>query len=194
MIASESVALDVLGRLGPGARELAPTIGSRRCDRQRGHGHDHDARSQRPLSLMMCDVDHFKKVNDTWGHPAGDAVLAYLGQIMAASTREAIDVAARFGGEEFVILFPETDLHQARYFAEQINAQLREHQFEVEGKKFSVTQSVGIAQVNDGNGELALRVADENLYRAKNNGRNQTVGSVVSPLLESGKEPDGPRD
>lgn len=152
--------------------------------RLEAESHRH-ARSQRPLCLMMCDVDHFKKVNDTWGHPAGDAVLAYLGKVMAASTREAIDVAARFGGEEFVILFPETDLHQARYFAEQINTQLREHQFEVEGKKFSVTQSVGIAQVNDGDGELALRVADENLYRAKNGGRNLTVGSVVPPLQKS---------
>jgi diguanylate cyclase (GGDEF)-like protein len=110
-----------------------------------------------------------------------------LGKIMSACTRDAIDVAARFGGEEFVILFPETDLQQARIFADQINNQLREHEFEVEGKKFNVTQSVGIAQVNDGNGELALRVADENLYRAKNNGRNQTVGSVVPPLQEPGK-------
>lgn len=136
-------------------------------------------RSKRPLCVMICDVDHFKQVNDTWGHPAGDEVLAYLGKILRESTRQLIDMPARYGGEEFVVLFPETDLEQAKLVAETIHGQLRTHEFVQQGQRFQVTQSVGIAQVNDGDGDLGLRVADANLYRAKNGGRNCIVASVA---------------
>lgn len=137
------------------------------------------ARNKRPFSLVMCDVDHFKKINDTWGHPAGDAVLVELGRILKNTTREQIDTAARIGGEEFAVLLPETGLEQAQRVAEKMSNGVRSTVFVYDGHQFHVTQSVGIAEAADGNGDGALRVADDNLYIAKRQGRDRIVGSVV---------------
>jgi diguanylate cyclase (GGDEF)-like protein len=138
------------------------------------------ARSGRPFCLIVCDVDHFKKVNDSWGHPVGDVVLAQLGRILRSGTRDQIDTAARLGGEEFVLLLPDTDLDGARRVASKIASSLRDHVFQADGASFSVTQSMGIAEVHGGQGERALRIADQNLYTAKRAGRDQTVASVVA--------------
>ena len=138
------------------------------------------ARSGRPFCLVVCDVDHFKKVNDSWGHPVGDVVLAQLGRILQTSTRDQIDTAARLGGEEFVLLLPDTDLEGACRVASKIASSLREHAFQADGASFSVTQSIGIAEVHGGQGQQALRIADQNLYTAKRAGRDQTVASVVA--------------
>lgn len=143
------------------------------------------ARNGQPFCVLMCDVDHFKKVNDTWGHPAGDAVLAQLGRILRETTREHVDLAARLGGEEFAVLMPATDLEQALAMAERIAARLREHEFEAEGRRFRVTQSVGIAQAGGPGGtggpgcEDVLKLADANLYRAKREGRDCVIGSLA---------------
>jgi len=137
------------------------------------------ARGGRPLSIVMLDVDHFKRVNDTFGHPAGDQVLAQVGAILRAHTRDQVDTAARYGGEEFVLLLPETDLSGAQHVAEKISARLRAHPFMADGQPFTVTQSVGIAQVVEGDTALALKVADRNLYQAKRDGRDQIVASVA---------------
>jgi diguanylate cyclase (GGDEF)-like protein len=137
------------------------------------------ARSGRALSVVLFDVDHFKRVNDTWGHPVGDEVLARVGEILRSHTREQVDTAARFGGEEFVLLLPETDLSGAQHVAEKICARLREHAFVVNGQTFKVTQSVGIAQVVEGDTGWALKVADRNLYQAKRAGRDRIVASVA---------------
>jgi diguanylate cyclase (GGDEF)-like protein len=136
------------------------------------------SRSGRPLSLVMIDVDHFKRVNDQWGHQAGDEVLARIGHILRSLTREQIDVAARYGGEEFVLLLPETELAGAVQVAEKISARLREQDFSALGGHFRVTQSVGVAQVVDGQAQQALQVADRNLYHAKREGRDRIVASV----------------
>jgi diguanylate cyclase (GGDEF)-like protein len=144
------------------------------------------ARSGEPFCVLMCDVDHFKKVNDTWGHPVGDAVLAQLGRILRETTREHVDLAARLGGEEFAVLMPATDLEQARAMAERIAERLRGHEFEAEGRRFHVTQSVGIAQAcgRGGTGgpgcEDVLKLADANLYRAKREGRDCVIGSLAA--------------
>ena len=139
------------------------------------------ARSGRPFCLIVCDVDHFKKVNDSWGHPVGDAVLAQLGHILKSSTRDQIDTAARLGGEEFVLLLPDTDLDGAKRVASKVATSLRDHAFQADGgASFHVTQSIGIAQVHGGQGERALRIADKNLYIAKRGGRDQIVTSVVA--------------
>lgn len=145
------------------------------------------ARSKRPFCLVMCDVDHFKKINDTWGHPAGDAVLVELGRILKLTTREQIDTAARIGGEEFAVLLPETGLEQAERVAQLMSSGVRSQIFVYDGKQFSVTQSVGIAQACDGDGDGAMRVADDNLYIAKRQGRDRIVASVATPAaaLES---------
>lgn len=137
------------------------------------------ARSGRPLSVVMFDVDHFKRINDTWGHPMGDEVLAKVGEILRSHTREQVDTAARYGGEEFVLLLPETDLFGAQHVAEKISARLREHAFMAPGQRFQVTQSVGIAQVVEGDTGWALKVADRNLYQAKREGRDRIVASVA---------------
>lgn len=138
-------------------------------------------RSRRPACVMMCDVDHFKAVNDRYGHPTGDAVLARLGRLFSDAVRQPIDVPARFGGEEFVVLLPETTLADALRVAERLRARLAAQEFEGEGGRFRVTLSIGIAEADDGDGERALRVADDNLYRAKGQGRDQIVGTAVTP-------------
>lgn len=138
------------------------------------------ARSGRPFCLVVCDVDHFKTVNDSWGHPAGDAVLAQLGHILRSSTRDQIDTAARLGGEEFVLLLPDTDLIGANRVAAKIASSLRDHAFQADGASFHVTQSIGIAEVHGGQGERALRIADQNLYSAKRAGRDQVMATVVA--------------
>ena len=137
------------------------------------------ARSGGPLSVVLFDVDHFKRVNDTWGHPDGDEVLARIGALLRAYTREQVDTAARFGGEEFVLLLPDTGLDGAQAVAEKIANRLRNEAFDVAGERFFVTQSVGIAEVVEGDVGWALRVADRNLYRAKQAGRDRIVATVA---------------
>ena len=141
-------------------------------------------RKQKPFCLMMCDVDYFKKINDNYGHPAGDQVLAQLGRILQQSTRRNSDVAARFGGEEFVVLLPETQLEQARRIAEHIAWQLRVQEFEAGGKHFTSTLSIGLVEVSQGDIDESLRRADDNLYAAKEAGRDRIVATqmVDSPF------------
>lgn len=138
------------------------------------------SRKQQPMCVLMCDVDHFKRVNDTWGHPAGDEVLRAVGRVLSQCTRSAGDVVARFGGEEFVVLLPNTRLGQAEKVAEKIRKYLSHHIFGEGDDTFQVTLSVGVVQVNDGDGERALKLADDNLYRAKGGGRDQVVATLVS--------------
>lgn len=137
-------------------------------------------RSRRAACVMMIDVDHFKRVNDTYGHAAGDMVLAELGQLLGDAVRQPIDVPARFGGEEFVVLLPESGLESARRVAERIRARLAAREFLSEGRRFRVTLSIGIAEADDGNADRALRIADANLYRAKAEGRDRVVGSLAA--------------
>lgn len=139
------------------------------------------ARSGRPMSLVLLDVDHFKQVNDRWGHPVGDQVLARIAALLKAHTREQVDIAARYGGEEFVLLLPDTGVNEACLVAEKIAVRLRSERFIVDDQAFHVTQSVGIAQVVDGHADLALRAADRNLYQAKQAGRDRMVASVAFP-------------
>jgi diguanylate cyclase (GGDEF)-like protein len=141
-------------------------------------------RSGRPLSIVMFDVDHFKRVNDGFGHPVGDEVLARIGHLLGSSTRENVDTAARYGGEEFVLLLPETDLSGAQQVAEKISAKLRAQEFAAKGLTFKVTQSVGVAQVVQGDTAWALRVADRNLYQAKQAGRDRIVATVAFAPVE----------
>lgn len=139
------------------------------------------ARSGRPMSVVLFDVDHFKQVNDRWGHPMGDQVLARIGALLKSHTRDQVDTAARYGGEEFVLLLPDTGVDGACLVAEKIAVRLRAERFSADGQGFQVTQSVGIAQVVEGDVDRALRVADRNLYQAKQAGRDRMVASVAFP-------------
>jgi diguanylate cyclase (GGDEF)-like protein len=131
----------------------------------------------RPLSLIMFDIDHFKKINDTYGHLAGDHVLKEMaGAIKSRIRRE--DIMGRYGGEEFVIALPEIDNYNAMIFAEKIRRLVEKHQFIFEDVQIPVTISIGISSAWEDleNPEDFIKEADANLYRAKNSGRNCCVG------------------
>ena len=126
------------------------------------------------FSCVMCDIDHFKQINDSHGHQQGDIVLRTFGDIIRASIRR-IDIAARFGGEEFILLLPETTSEDAHQVAERIRTTLRDQQFPF-GKQ--VTASFGIVCTRDGRIETRhemIHHADTALYSAKHLGRNRTV-------------------
>jgi diguanylate cyclase (GGDEF)-like protein len=137
------------------------------------------ARSQRymrPLTLMMLDIDHFKDVNDTYGHATGDRVLQALATVCLATKRDA-DVAARLGGEEFALLLPETTDSAAAQFAERLRQQIRDCAPVVAGEKLPITISIGIAGASPTTSGIQplLSNADQALYDAKRSGRNRVV-------------------
>lgn len=134
-------------------------------------------RSGGKLCALMADLDHFKRVNDTWGHDAGDKVLSHFGALLREQTRPT-DVVARFGGEEFVILMPQTAIDQAVDIGERIRALLASTL--VQPIPLPVTVSVGVAELlGDETGEELLRRADKALYEAKQTGRNRVVQAGV---------------
>jgi diguanylate cyclase (GGDEF)-like protein/putative nucleotidyltransferase with HDIG domain len=144
-----------------------------------------------PLSLMMIDLDHFKKLNDTYGHQAGDFVLQRASRRMASQLRRT-DEVARYGGEEFVVILPNTRLDQAREVAEQLCSALRCDPLTFEGQSISVTASIGVSEVQECHVDDAtelIRLADEALYAAKSQGRDRVV--VAEPNQNAkGNGPD----
>ena len=137
---------------------------------------DRARRFKSQLSLLMLDLDHFKSVNDRYGHLVGDAILRQSGGLLSSAVR-TIDVVARYGGEEFVLILPETALDGAVTFAERLRERLHEHEFEIDAeRRMHLTCSVGVAtfptQFVLSTEDLFAR-ADEALYRAKTGGRNQ---------------------
>jgi len=133
-------------------------------------------RSGRPLSVILTDIDHFKRINDTRGHAAGDRVLLGLAEILASEMRSQIDWVARFGGEEFVVLLPDTALDAAGRVAERLRLAVEATAFSHDGKEMSITASFGVAARGENDSaENLLKRADENLYRAKAAGRNTVV-------------------
>lgn len=134
---------------------------------------------RRPLSMMIADLDHFKHVNDSYGHDIGDTVLREAARRLRQNVR-GIDLACRYGGEEFVIVMPETPGEIAEKVAERIRAQIEGALFEAGGKSLPITASFGISTLTWGNDTLdaMIKRADEALYRAKNAGRNQVAGSA----------------
>jgi len=131
-------------------------------------------RYRRPLSLLLIDVDHFKKVNDTHGHPAGDAVLRGVAAVARAQARET-DLVARYGGEELAVVLPETDAAGARAIAERLRAAVESTAHASDQGALRVTVSVGVATWPGGgqNPDELLTTADRALYRAKQTGRNR---------------------
>ncbi len=130
-------------------------------------------RDKRPTSLIIFDIDHFKKFNDTFGHQVGDKVLQIVARIAKESVRES-DTLCRYGGEEFVILLYDTDREQAAKVAEQVRANIHVHEFGLKGKTIHVSVSLGVGQVTDTDtGATLLKRADAALYKAKENGRNR---------------------
>ncbi|MFI4890404.1 MAG: HDOD domain-containing protein [Steroidobacterales bacterium] len=143
-------------------------------DRDFGHA----VRTRGPLSLAFCDLDNFKKVNDTYGHQAGDRVLESAARLLRANTRDS-DTVARYGGEEFVIVLPDTDRETARKICERIVRAFAEMPHELGLMKLPVTVSIGCATHSSddpfANVAQLVHAADLALYSAKDRGRNQVV-------------------
>lgn len=135
-------------------------------------------RYDQPLSLLTLDVDHFKLVNDTYGHPSGDYVLKEMAVILKRSVRES-DVVARMGGEEFGILLPRADLRRAAVFAERIRREVAARAFDVHGRRITITVSLGWATYPADpeitQPEMLAYFADQALLEAKESGRDRVV-------------------
>jgi two-component system, cell cycle response regulator len=142
---------------------------------------DQAAHKGRPVSLMILDIDHFKTVNDTYGHDAGDAVLKQFAQRIKKVVRGA-DLVCRLGGEEFIVVMPETPLETAAHIAERLRRAIESDEFSLDasGRSAPVTTSIGLAERgHDANAEALLRRADKALYRSKSAGRNRVTPAAA---------------
>ncbi|MBU2896261.1 GGDEF domain-containing protein [Vibrio hepatarius] len=141
--------------------ELLPT------EVARAHRHD------LPLSIVLLDIDHFKQVNDTYGHQVGDEVLRITGRVLKLHTRRD-DLSFRYGGEEFMVLLPNTDIEKALIVAEKLREEIEESRM-LPSKKDRCTASFGVTQLYDEEWQSAVERADIALYNAKTNGRNRVI-------------------
>jgi two-component system, cell cycle response regulator len=143
----------------------------------------HDCHS---LSVVLCDVDHFKRVNDTHGHHAGDAVLKGFAQLLADCVRRDGDWVVRYGGEEFLIVLPDARLEDAMVAAEQMRKAISAYPFVISGATLHVTASFGVAGLDpatlqEGDGvDRLIDCADRCLFRSKNGGRDRVTGELFS--------------
>ncbi|TDY00574.1 GGDEF domain-containing protein [Thiohalophilus thiocyanatoxydans] len=132
-------------------------------------------RFERPLSVLLFDLDHFKQVNDNYGHQAGDKVLRHVGEVILSEIRQ-IDLAARYGGEEFMVILPETDAEGAQVLAERLRCAISQKTVSTSAGEVHVTISVGVATCNSCYEKHdVIEVADNALYTSKANGRNQVT-------------------
>jgi len=139
-------------------------------------------RRGRSLWVVMLDIDHFKHLNDTYGHVTGDSVLQQVAALLAAEVRTE-EAVARFGGEEFVFVLPEADTAEVERFCERIRALVAEHDFRFDDEPHRVTVSLGASRLRaEQSSEALMRAADEQLYHAKRAGRNRVF--VETPETE----------
>ncbi|MFZ2269738.1 MAG: GGDEF domain-containing protein [Azonexus sp.] len=140
-------------------------------------------RYERPLTVGMADLDFFKNLNDTYGHAAGDSVLCCLAGLMRETFRQS-DMICRYGGEEFAFLFPETTLAEAQVLAERLRSRCDAYEIVLaDGRKVSITMSIGLSDASRCSLEMALNRADDALYEAKHQGRNRVVLAQTSEQL-----------
>ncbi|MBI4970579.1 MAG: GGDEF domain-containing protein [Candidatus Omnitrophica bacterium] len=133
----------------------------------------------KPLCVIMSDIDHFKKFNDTYGHQVGDLVIRDTAKVFRASGRE-LDVAARYGGEELIMMLPNTRLEDAGQVAERIRKNVESHEYKDEKGTYSVRVSLGVSCLSqDANMEELIKRSDDALYVSKENGRNRVTLSQV---------------
>ncbi len=158
---------------------LTGTLNRRRFMEVAGAELDRARRHGRPLSLIMLDVDHFKSINDTLGHAVGDVALTSLAGACRSLLRSS-DVLGRLGGEEFVVLLPETPVRQAAEAGERLRGTIAGHVVEAEGVALRITASLGVAEWDEADSTLdgLLRRADAAMYLAKTGGRDRVVVSA----------------
>ncbi len=135
-------------------------------------------RFKRPFAFLLLDVDHFKGVNDRYGHMIGDHVLQDIVKIIKASVRE-VDIIGRFGGDELAVAMPEADADIAHKVAERLKDAVANHKFFYQGHKIDVTVSIGIGSADAATMEEVLQSADRALYKAKDQGKNQVVAFKI---------------
>ena len=151
-------------------RSIEPQLESEVSRARRHHAH---------FSVLMADLDHFKRVNDQYGHVVGDAVLCEVSRRIESLLRRE-DRAARWGGEEFLVLLPETDLEQAETVAEKIRQAVADRPVAVNGFRIPLTISIGVAAwAGDPDAKSLIRRADNGLYRAKDSGRNRVCSEPM---------------
>ena len=138
-------------------------------------------RHQQPLSILLIDIDHFKKINDTYGHIAGDYALKTIADICLKQVRDG-DTIARVGGEEFAVLLPSTAINGAMQMAERIRIAVQAHKFKYEDSEFNITISIGVTEITDESWTITefMKAVDKMLYEAKRTGRNRCVASHIS--------------
>ncbi len=137
-------------------------------------------RYRHPVAICIADIDHFKKVNDSYGHSVGDSVLLQIATMLHDGMRDS-DFIARYGGEEFVIILPETTLTKATKAINKLRLKMAEHSFDLEGNEFNVTVSFGVAEFEeDDDINDVLKRSDNALYRAKEKGRDQVCCEMKS--------------
>jgi two-component system, cell cycle response regulator len=141
-----------------------------------------------PLHLALCDIDHFKSINDTYGHQTGDAVLIAFADLVKSFIRDKVDWVARYGGEEFVLVFPETDAPGAYKVAERLRESAAQQIYQVSGHSIHMTVSLGVSGFHPDSrqgsisSDFLLGEADRGLYQAKKEGRNRVKLSTVEPF------------
>ena len=166
---------------------LTNAYNRRYFDERLKHEIDRCIRNKTDLVCLFIDIDYFKKINDNYGHQAGDAVLVKLVALMSEQVRSS-DIVARYGGEEFAVILPDTGIQLAHEVAERIRSQVEEQQLIIDGNTLGTTVSIGLASlrqlrhqtdINETDplhlDKMLLRKADEALYQAKQTGRNQVV-------------------
>ncbi len=143
-------------------------------------------RYNKPLSIILADIDYFKKINDSYGHQFGDEVLVRFAEILNRNIRDDIDWVVRYGGEEFLVVLPETGPAKAKIIAERFRKAVASEQILVQKRIINITSSFGVTGFDAATGstppdmEQLVRIADDNLYSAKNDGRNRVVSSFFS--------------
>jgi diguanylate cyclase (GGDEF)-like protein len=150
-------------------------------------------RSFQALSLIVLDIDHFKKFNDTWGHELGNQALILVANLIRLTIRK-LDYACRFGGEEFIILLPNTDLGQARSVAERLREAIQNTPLLHNGHTLSITASLGVGEFRANHSDTPegfVERVDSLLYEAKNDGRNRVKSSAIDSVpVQSTVTPD----
>jgi len=152
-------------------------------------------RYKKSFSLLMMDVDHFKIINDRYGHAVGDEVLKSVADTLRAEARD-VDILARFGGEEFILALPETDESGAMVMAERIRTKIKALRWQAEGKNISITMTIGITELENRSSNDYVEVLDEllqqadlALYHGKDNGRDQfNTYSDIASLIDTGEQ------
>ena len=170
VLLEKNAQLEILSTVDP----LTSLYNRRHLERQVKYEASINKRYQHEASLLLIDIDHFKMINDNYGHQVGDLVLVDIAKILAASVRES-DTVARFGGEEFMILASHTDLDGAMVLAHRLNKSIEKHVFTHHDVNVNVTVSIGVTRLDHENFDVSYKYVDDALYEAKESGRNKVV-------------------